>query len=128
MGELLRRTGNAIQVDEDGAHWWTFAGGRINHTTKYALEWIGDWKVIGDNFQLRIEGDGVNHTTVDAAIQRMNEPGFWDDPATHRAIMSRLPEYRLSKFQRVLPEAASIETVGRYLLDVQATQRWLQMR
>jgi ATP-dependent helicase Lhr and Lhr-like helicase len=34
LGELLRRTGNAIQVDDDGAHFWTFAGGRINHTMK----------------------------------------------------------------------------------------------
>jgi hypothetical protein len=82
LGELLRRPGSAIQVDDDGAHFWTFAGGRINHTVKYALEWIGGWKAVADNFQLRIEGDGVTHTTVDNAIRRMFEPGFWDDPET----------------------------------------------
>lgn len=125
LGELLRRTGNAIQVDDDGAHWWTFAGGRINHTMKYALEWIGDWKVIADNFQLRVEGDGVSHTTVDQAIARMREPGFWDDPETHHAIMARLPEYRLSKFQRALPEMAQLEMVGSYLLDVGVAGAWL---
>lgn len=37
LGKLLRRHGPAIQLDEDRARWWTFAGGRINHTLKYGL-------------------------------------------------------------------------------------------
>ena len=125
LGELLRRTGHAIQVDDGGAHWWTFAGGRINHTMKYAIEWVGGWKVVADNFQLRVEGDGVGHGPVDDAIRRMSAPGFWDDPETLHAIVSRLPEYRLSKFQRVLPDAASAEMVGGYLLDTKAAAAWL---
>jgi len=55
----------------------------------------------------------------------MSQPGFWDDHETRHVIMSRLPEYRLSKFQRALPDDASVEMVGRYLLDIPATQRWL---
>jgi ATP-dependent Lhr-like helicase len=128
LGELLRRRGNSIRVDDDGAHWWTFAGGRINHTMKYALGWIGDWKVVADNFQLRVEGNGVGHLPVEDAIRRMTAPGFWDDPETHHAIIARLPEYRLSKFQRALPDAASAEMVGRYLLDTHATAAWLKGR
>jgi ATP-dependent Lhr-like helicase len=127
LGDLLRRRGNTIQVDADGgALWWTFAGGRINHTLKHALQWVGDWKVVSDNFQLRIEGDGVTHATLDAAVRRMTAPGFWDSSETRQAILSKLPEYRLSKFQRVLPEALSVEMVGAYLLDVEATKEWLE--
>jgi len=117
LGELLRRTGNAVQVDEDGAHWWTFAGGRINHTLKYALEWIGGWKVSADSFRLRVEGDGVSHDAIDEAVAQALAPRFLEDPETRGATLSRLPEYRLSKFQRALPETSSIEMIGSYLLD-----------
>jgi len=128
LGELLRRTGNAIQVDEDGAHWWTFAGGHINHTLKYALESLDGWKVMANNFEMRIEGDGVSFNTIEGAIRRISEPGFWESPETQREILSRLPEYRLSKFQRVLPDSLSAEMVGNYLLDVNATRNWLPAR
>ena len=47
---------------------------------------------------------------------------FWQDPETTHALMARLPEYRLSKFQRALPEKAALELVGRYLLDVEAAE------
>ena len=44
---------------------------------------------------------------------------------TRTRILSRLPEYRLSKFQRCLPEDSAVEVVGRYLLDVPRTVTWL---
>jgi ATP-dependent Lhr-like helicase len=126
---LLERAGpGAIQMDEDAARWWTFAGGRVNHTIKYGLEWVGSWKVVADNFQVRVEGDGVSHDRVAAALQRMATPGFWEEPDTRRAVLTRLPEYRLSKFQRALPEAASLEMVGAYLLDIPGTVRFLESR
>jgi len=125
MGELLRRTGNVLQIDDNGAHWWTFAGGHINYTLKYALEVIGGWKTVANNFELRIEGDGVSRGALGDAIDRIAGIGFWDRWETQRAIASKLPEYRLSKFQRVLPAAMSAEMVGCFLLDVPATRRWL---
>ncbi len=117
LGDLLRRPGLAVQLDDTAARWWTFAGGRINHTMKYALEWTAGWKVVADNFQLRIEGDGVAHETVGKAIARMNDDAFWSSPETQRAILARVPAYRLSKFQDVLPEALAVEMVGAMLLD-----------
>jgi len=36
-----------------------------------------------------------------------------------------VPEYRLSKFQRVLPEKWQVEMVGAYLLDFEGTSGWL---
>jgi ATP-dependent Lhr-like helicase len=125
LGELLKRPGRAIQLDGAVARWWTFAGGRVNHTLKYGFEIAEGWKVVADNFQLRIEGDGVNHETVRAAIGKMATTGFWNAPETRRAVLARLPNYRLSKFQDCLPDEYALEVVERYLLDVEGMVAWL---
>ncbi len=125
LGELLQRPGAAVQLDGNVARWWTFAGGRVNHTLKYGLEILEGWKAVADNFQLRIEGDGINHDTVRTAIRGLSDPAWWRYPVTERAILARLPEYRLSKFQQCLPDRYAVEVVGAYLLDVEGTVGWL---
>lgn len=126
LAEVLRRSGHSIQLDGSTARWWTFAGGRINHTLKYALEWLNGWKVVPDNFVLRIQGDGLSNETVRAAIASMSRLGFWKSAETRSAILARIPAYRLSKFQQALPDWAAEEMVGAYLLDFDATQSFLQ--
>jgi ATP-dependent Lhr-like helicase len=125
LGELLRRAGQAVQMDDGVGRWWTFAGGRVNHTIKYGLELLEGWKVIADNFQLRIEGAGITHHTMESAIAKLASAGWWEDPDTRTRLLARLPEYRLSKFQRCLPDGFALEVVGRYLLDVRRTVSWL---
>ncbi len=51
---------------------------------------------------------------------------FWDTPEVRRAVLARLPGYRLSKFQDCLPEKFALEVIENYLLDVTGTARWLQ--
>ena len=126
LGELLRRPGRAVQIDDAMGRWWTFAGGRVNHTLKYGFEVVEGWKVVADNFQLRIEGDGVTHTSVRAAIERMGSNEFWTAPEIRRAVLARLPGYRLSKFQDCLPERFALEVIENYLLDVARTVEWLR--
>lgn len=125
LGALLRRLGHAVQLDGSVARWWTFAGGRINHTLKYGFEVTQGWKVVADNFQLRIEGDGVGHESVRTAIASMASAAFWETPDVRRAVLARLPGYRLSKFQDCLPERFALEVIENYLLDVAGTVRWL---
>jgi ATP-dependent Lhr-like helicase len=125
LGELLRRKAPAIQLEGGQARWWTFAGGRINQTIKYGLEIAEGWKVVPDNFMVRIEGDGVNHDTVRAAIEKLGSRPFWRAPDTKRAVLARLPNYRLSKFQDCLPEPMALEMVAGYLLDIEGTIAWL---
>ena len=125
LGDLLRRPGPAVQLDGSTARWWTFAGGRVNQTLKYGLEILEGWKVVADNFLVRIEGDGVNHDTVRAAIRKLGVDDWWTDPQTTHTVLSRLPEYRLSKFQPCLPERYALEVVGAYLLDIPRTVAWL---
>lgn len=125
LAALLGRAGPAVQIDGGAAYWWTFAGGRVNHTLKYGFEVLEGWKVVADNFQLRIEGDGIGHETVRKAITRMATSAFWEEPDTRRAVLTRLPAYRLSKFQECLPELFALEVIENYLLDVEGTVRWL---
>lgn len=107
LGETLRRP-IALQNDEGQLRWWTFAGGKINQTLKHALEWSKDWKVVADNFALRISGAGVSDGAVRAAAVEMAGTEFWERPETARALLARLPAYRLSKFQDALPEAFAV--------------------
>ncbi len=125
LGPLLRRAVRAVQVEAGVARWWTFAGGKINYTLKYGLEVLGGWKVVADNVKLRIEGEGVTHGTIDEVVDRMGRGEFWEDARTWRSIVARLPPYRLSKFQGVLPEPLAVEMVAGYLLDAEATRAYL---
>jgi ATP-dependent Lhr-like helicase len=97
----------------------------VNHTLKYGFEVTEGWKAIADNFQLRIEGPGVGHESVRNAIARMTPATFWDTPDVRRAVLTRLPGYRLSKFQDCLFEAFVLEVIENYLLDIAGTVRWL---
>jgi ATP-dependent Lhr-like helicase len=80
---------------------------------------------VPDNLQLRIEGDGISHESVRRVIGKMAAEGFWDEPDMRQAVLTRLPGYRLSKFQDCLPPKFALEVIERYLLDVEGTVRWL---
>ena len=45
---------------------------------------------------------------------------------TGRALLAKMPAYRLSKFQDALPEAFAVEMVGNYLLDISGTRTFLR--
>jgi ATP-dependent helicase Lhr and Lhr-like helicase len=125
LGDTLRRP-LALQDDDGVLRWWTFAGGKINHTLKYALEVSREWKVVADNFELRISGPGVSDGAVRAAAAEMAGAAFWEKPDTRRALLAKLPGYRLSKFQEALPEEFAVEMVGNFLLDIAAARRFLE--
>jgi ATP-dependent helicase Lhr and Lhr-like helicase len=116
LGDLLRR-GGPLQHGASRATWWTFAGGRINQTLKYALEWKAGWKVIPDNFSIRVEGDGVTDESVRETLRAIAAPAFWSSPETRAKLSAMVPEYRLSKFQHALPDRWQTEMVAAYLLD-----------
>jgi len=124
LGELLRRN-EPIQFDGSTLTWWTFAGGRINQTLKYALEWKGRWKVTPNNHYLEIKGSGLSHGALVEQLEALRVPGFWSEPETRQKILALVPEYRLSKFQRVLPDALQVEMVGDYLVDFEGAAAFL---
>jgi ATP-dependent Lhr-like helicase len=125
LGQLLRDTRDTLQFDGDTVTWWTFAGGRINQTLKYALEWKGGWKAIPDNFAVKVQGNGLGPEAVLDVLQPMRVSEFWSAVDTRKTLRSLVPEYRLSKFQQVLPDAWQTEVVGGYLLDFEGAGRVL---
>ena len=68
----------------------------------------------------------MNHETVRQAIAQLSAADFWAQAEVRTAVLSRLPGYRLSKFQDCLPEKYALEVIERYLLDVDGTTRWLR--
>lgn len=119
--QLQKGGGTCLQYEGERLLWWTFAGGQINHTLKYGLQYGHDWKIVTDNFRLKIEGDSLGPATFGLAMRRLRDERFWNDPSTQRFILSQLPNYRLSKFQDALPSDFSLEMVQAYLLDIPST-------
>lgn len=128
LGPLLQQPGLVFQYDDDRTLWWTYAGGRINHTLKYGLQAQLGVNVVADNFMLRIEGIARQSEAIVAAIEAMAQDSFWRAPDTRNWILSQLPEYRLSKFQRALPRDFAMELVGAYLLDFEGASQFLRDR
>ncbi|MCA9560319.1 MAG: DEAD/DEAH box helicase, partial [Myxococcales bacterium] len=119
LGVLLGDAGDDVFTHDDHIQWWTFAGGRINTTLKYALHGLGTWKIVADNFSLRIEATHLHHDDWNHARQRLRSADFWADDAFWDDLRAKLPAYRLSKFQRAMPDAIQREVLAKYLLDVE---------
>jgi ATP-dependent Lhr-like helicase len=115
-------SGDLITVDSE-QHWYTFAGGQINSTLKHALRAIGSWKGTADNFCLRIKN--ASFTDVKEAINLMKELHFWSEDGLWKEIVHNLPQYRLSKFQAILPQWSIQEMLADYLLDLPGTWKYL---
>ncbi|GMV42201.1 MAG: ATP-dependent helicase [Myxococcales bacterium] len=106
--------------------WWTFAGGRINATLRYALEALGTgWKVTPDNHAVRVRGDHVDARAVGEARARLADPALWEDAKLWAEVAEGLPSYRLSKFQPLMPPWVEREVIARALLDVAGARRWV---
>jgi ATP-dependent Lhr-like helicase len=126
LGPLLHRHGPHIQIEPGQMLWWTFAGGRINHALKYGIQLQNGWKVVADSFRLKLEGNGLTFITLCNAIDSMHTEAFWNDPGNQHRLLAQLPAYRLSKFQRALPEGYVLEMISNYLLDIPRAIRWLR--
>jgi ATP-dependent Lhr-like helicase len=80
--------------------------------------------VVPENFVVKIRGDHKQDEFHDA-VRRLEDLDFWEDPALWRGVASLLPNYRLSKFQPLVPPWIEREMLADYLLDVAGTWRWL---
>ena len=113
-------------TDDSELRWWTYAGGRINGTLKYALQAVdGDWKVASGNLMLRVHGEGVDRRRWERAIARLQDEQFWQDDQLWNEVAEGLPNFRVSKFQVLMPPWVEREVVATLLLDVAGAWRWL---
>lgn len=126
---LFQSGRGGIEVKDGELRWWTFAGGKINATLRYGLEAVGgDWKITTDNILVKAKGEGITPERFYDAIQRLALPDIWDDAKLWKDVAESLPNYRLSKFQDLMPEWVEQEVVADYLLAVRGAQDWLQNR
>jgi ATP-dependent helicase Lhr and Lhr-like helicase len=129
MRPVLSEDGGVELVDGD-VYWWTFAGGRINGTLRYALRAAGGegWKIVPDNYRLRIRGTEdapLDVTRFSEAVRRLQSLELWEDPDLWAGVAQDLPNYRLSKFQPLMPPWVEREVIAGHLLDVAGAWRWL---
>ena len=126
MRDAVDSMRGGLVFDDGEVRWWTFAGGRINMTLRYALEAAGaEWKVVADNFLIRVRGDGVDEARFRGVLARISELAFWEDEQLWAEVAESLPNYRLSKFQPLMPPWVEREVIAGYLLDVAGVWRWL---
>jgi ATP-dependent helicase Lhr and Lhr-like helicase len=121
LSPVLEPTGINISIEPERFLWWTFAGGQINHTLKFGIQVQKDWKLVVDNFKVKIEGSGLTPHSLQQTISCLSTKDFWNDASTQSFIKANLPQYRLSKFQSALPANNSLEMIENYLLDVSQT-------
>lgn len=126
MRDILSSQRGGVEFDDGEIRWWTFAGGRINATLRYALEAVGgDWKVIPDNFLIKVRAEHIDRQDFRAALDKLVEPEFWEDDRLWAEVAGSLPNYRLSKFQPLMAPWIEREVIASYLLDVGGAWRWL---
>lgn len=91
LGALLRRGSFAVQSDGAAVRWWTFAGGRVNYTLKFAVELLTGWKVVADNLVLRVEGDGLGVDPLRGHLKQLAGREFWIDAELQRRAPAPAP-------------------------------------
>jgi ATP-dependent Lhr-like helicase len=122
---ILQPARGGFEFDGDEIRWWTFAGGRINGTLRHALlAKHPDWKITVDNFLVAVRGAGKHDDFLDE-VEALRELEFWENEEIWRDVTASLPNYRLSKFQPLVPPWVEREMLSSYLLDVAGAWHWL---
>ena len=117
-GVVRPKVGGIDYVDNE-IIWHTFAGGRINATLKHALaDLCPAWQIIPDNFRLRVRADNLAPAEFNNTLNQLRQPDFWTDQDRWLRIAGNLPNYRLSKFQPLMPASIQSELVATFMLNV----------
>ena len=118
---------SGIQTTDDEIIWWNFAGGRINSTLRYALtNQLPGVIFVPDNLMMKVRGDHLTVSQFQEAIDSLRGPAIWKDEKLWNTVHDSLPDYRLSKFQPLMPDWVEREVVGNYMLDLPAAEQWIK--
>lgn len=125
---LLAQAFAPAESDEKGITWWTYAGGRVNNTLRYAFRVeLGERAEIqATNEKVRVVSETVPEAEFWRIVDRMSEDNYWEQPDLLDQITAMLPDYRLSKFQHHLPPAMARELVAATVMDIPETLRFLR--
>jgi ATP-dependent Lhr-like helicase len=81
--------------------------------------------VVNDNYLLRIRNDELTLAGFHAVRKQLCDPIFWNNEVLWQQVAGSLPNYRLSKFQPLMPPWIEQEVVANYLLDVVGSKNLL---
>jgi len=97
LGRFLHPTRGGIDGDATELRWWTFAGGRINSTLRYALTALEPtWTVIPDNYAVKVRGASDSGAWLAETIDRFPAMTFGPtkpsgQPSTPRSATTDSP-------------------------------------
>ncbi|MCR9202524.1 MAG: DEAD/DEAH box helicase [Planctomycetaceae bacterium] len=127
LSDVLASGADGYQLTDRQLEWFTFAGGRINTTLRASLRALQpDWMIVLDNFSLKIRGNNLTVALFQQTLAEIAADSFWQDERIWTEIAASLPDYRLSKFQTLLPPEFQRELLACELLNRSDTRQWLQ--
>lgn len=115
-----------VEQDEKGILWYTYAGGYVNNTLRYALKQELHLDVQATDQLIKIPSETLLLQEFHQVLEKISQPSYWSDTEVLKTITAQMPDYRLSKFQPYLPEILSLKLVADTILDVENTLRFLK--
>jgi len=125
LGGFLGRSFAPILRDDKGIKWWTWAGGFVNNSLRYALQAELNVPVTADNECLKIKCGPTISDAFQGVLKKMCRAEYWEDPVLLEKILLLMPGYRLSKFQPYLPRELQLQLVADSILDLQGVKRFI---
>lgn len=128
QGQFLTSAFAPAEADEKGIAWWTYAGGYVNNTLRYALlaEFGERAQVQATDEFVRIVSESIPESEFWTLVDRMGHEQYWRRPDFLDQIIAMLPDYRLSKFQHHLPPQRARLLVADTILNIPDTLRLLR--
>ncbi len=114
-----------IDQDHKGIIWYTYAGGYVNASLRFALKIELGLEVQATDEYVRIASESLPWNAFTEALERISVPEYWDSPELSEKIIALMPNYRLSKFQDYLPTELQHGLVADNLLDIEDVKRFL---
>lgn len=124
--EFLSQSFAPVFHDDKGIMWYTYAGGFVNSTLRFAFEVELHAEVQTTNEYIKIKSNNLTWNQFTQTLKTISNEHYWDNPDTIRKIISLMPNYRLSKFQDYLPDELQLRIVADTILDIKKTKHFLK--
>ena len=88
------------------------------------VDFFPDRRRTTDNILVKAKGEGITPERFHDAIERLSTPEVWNDTKLWKDVAESLPNYRLSKFQDLMPDWVKQEVVAQQLISPSSTKEW----
>ena len=125
--EFLLNSFAPLEIDERGIQWFTYAGGFVNNTIRFAflIEGISD-EIQSNNTSIKINKENINLEKILIIVQKISKLEYWENIEIKNHILQLMPDYRLSKFQKYLPNSIGSRLVMDSICNIDDTIKFLK--